>query len=763
MNTQLEPTLRVTDSLDNFDVCIVGGGLAGICAAIAAAREGAQTVLIQNRPVLGGNSSSEIRVPPFGAGHYNPLANETGIILELLNEERARSHDTVDYSNANAHWDLALLDAVKREPNLKLLLNANVFHVEMNGARVQSVTASQTGTERVWRVSADYFMDCSGDGALGVGAGVPFRIGQEARGEYDESLAPEIGWDWTLGSSLFFRARDIGRPAPFEPPAWAACSPDEESLCHRSHKPLTSGYWWIEVGYPYDTIADNEEIRDEALRHVLGVWDHIKNHCEDREQATNYALDWVGMVPGKRESRRFVGAHVRTQNEVQERFLFPDRIAYGGWIIDDHTKGGILAKGEAPNPHDHLSLDQFLVSPYSVSLRSLYANEVENLFFAGRLMSVSRLVFNSLRVQRTLAVIGQAAGTAVARAVEVGRAPGQFNTDDITQIQQSLLRQDCWIPQLPNADPRDLARQAKVSASSSLAYEVQAGEKGVDLKMSHAQLIPLTQTPERVRVFLRNESGEARTMKAAFHRAADAWDLPTLHGESICEIAFELSANHDGVLEIEVPRGANWGELPAYFWLRIEEAPSVIWLLQANALPGVAAAKFDADEWSFSPKIFSTWAPLAADVWPRSRPYEAANINNGFARPETMPNLWVSAADFDDSDAATPPSCRLEWDEAVELSRVQIAWGLDFSRDYIHMTPYFRAPECASDYQIEAELEDGTRALWCEVRGNYQRLRVHDCPAGLDGAQVKALIISVEATNGAPSVSICEVRAERAG
>ena len=756
MNTTHQPTLAVTDSLDNLDVCIVGGGLAGICAAIASAREGARAVLIQNRPVLGGNSSTEIRVPPFGAGHYNPLANETGIILELLNEERARSHDAVDYSNANAHWDLALLDAVKREPNLKLLLNANVFDVEMNGARVQSVTASQTGTERVWRVSAAYFMDCSGDGALGVAAGVPFRIGQEAREEYDESLAPEVGWDWTLGSSLFFRARDIGRPAPFEPPAWAACYPDEESLCHRSHKPLTSGYWWIEVGYPYDTIADNEEIRDEALRHVLGVWDHIKNHCEDREQATNYALDWVGMVPGKRESRRFVGAHVMTQNEVQERFLYPDRIGYGGWIIDDHTKGGILAKGEAPNPHDHLSLDQFLVSPYSVSLRSLYSNEVENLFFAGRLMSVSRLVFNSLRVQRTLAVIGQAAGTAAAHAVEVRRAPHQFSDDDIAQIQQSLLRQDCWIPQLANADPNDLAPRAKVSASSSRAYQVSTSGKGVDLKMAHAQLIPLTSAPENLRLFLRN-AGEARAMKAAFHRAKDAWDLPALRAQPNCEIAFDLPANHDGVLEIELPTDANWPALPAYFWVRLEAAPGVIWLEQDEPLPGVAAAKCDAGEWSFSPKIFSTWAPLAADVTPPSRPYEIENIVNGFARPETMPNLWVS-----DADAATPPACRLEWDETVELSRVQIAWGLDFSRDYIHMTPYFRAPECARDYQIEAELEDGTRALWCEVRGNYQRLRVHPCPDGLQGAQIKAIIITVEATNGAPNVSICEVRAERA-
>lgn len=753
--TQHEPTLRVTDSLDNLDVCIVGGGLAGICAAIASAREGARTVLIQNRPVLGGNSSTEIRVPPFGAGHYNPLANETGIILELLNEERARSHDTVDYSNVNAHWDLALLDAVKREPNLKLLLNANVFDVEMNGARVQSVTASQTGTERVWRVSASYFMDCSGDGALGVAAGVPFRIGQEARDEYDESLAPEIGWDWTLGSSLFFRARDIGRPAPFEPPAWAACYPDEESLCHRSHKPLTSGYWWIEVGYPYDTIADNEEIRDEALRHVLGVWDHIKNHCEDREQATNYALDWVGMVPGKRESRRFVGAHVMTQNEVQERFLYPDRIGYGGWIIDDHTKGGILAKGEAPNPHDHLSLDQFLVSPYSVSLRSLYANEVENLFFAGRLMSVSRLVFNSLRVQRTLAVIGQAAGTAAAHAKKSGRAPHQFSDDDIAQIQQSLLRQDCWIPQLPNADPNDLAPRAKVSASSSRAYQVAASGKGVDLKMAHAQLIPLTLAPEKLRLFLRND-GEARAMKASWHRAADAWDLPALRAQPNCEIAFDVPANHDGALEIELPADANWPDLSAYFWVRLEAAPNVIWLEQAEPLPGVAAAKCEAGEWSFSPKIFSTWAPLAADVWPPSRPYEIENISNGFARPETMPNLWVS------DDAATSPVCRLEWDETVELSRVQIAWGLDFSRDYIHMTPYFRAPECARDYQIEAELEDGTGRLWCEVRGNYQRLRVHPCPDGLQGAPVKALVITVSATNGAPNVSICEVRAERA-
>ena len=741
---------RITHRIDSLDVCVVGGGLAGLCAALAAAREGAKTALIHDRPVLGGNASTEIRVPSSGAGHHNPCANETGIILELLTEERARNHDPSGYSMVNAHWDLILYDAVRREENLTALLNTHVNEVNMEGDRIRSVVGTQMGSERVWEIEAELFIDCTGDGVVGVAAGVPFRIGQEARSEYGESMAPDEPWDWTMGSSMFFRARDAGRPVEFVPPPWAERYPDETSLQHRGHGFIEGGYWWIEIGHPFDTIRDNEDIRDELLRHVLGVWDHIKNHCAQKQRAANYALDWVGMVPGKRESRRFIGAHVMTQSEIHSRTQYPDRVAYGGWIIDDHTKGGITQRAKKPS-FDDVAEAVCLVAPYSVPLRSLYAREVRNLLFAGRLMSASRIVFNSLRVQRTLAVIGQAAGTAAARCTNVGREPGKLTDRDIHQIQQSLLRQDCYIPGVWNQDPDDVARRARVTASSSRPLLATPSDDGLLLERGLAQLVPLSAWPEKLRIYVSNAASEPRELRASLHRPRDIWDLKALEEDTCATLAFSVPGEFEGTTEACIQGGPCD---PGIYWLRIEPAPGLTWLFEAAPTPGLTAARHDGESWTFTPGMFSDWTPFAADALPASRPFEPENVVNGAARPEAWPNVWVS-------EDGLPQWCRIELSEATELERVQIAWGLDFNRTYFPLPGLFRAPECARDYRIEVELADGASALWAEVRANYQRLRIHDRPQGFEG-KARAILITVEATNGAPRVEICEVRAYRA-
>ncbi|MEW6358331.1 MAG: FAD-dependent oxidoreductase [Planctomycetota bacterium] len=744
--------LNVTDTFPESDVCVIGGGMAGLCAALAAAREGAKTVLVHNRPVLGGNMSTEIRIPAYGAGHHNPSANETGIVLELLTEERARSHDAADTGTVNAQWDLILYDACRRQDNLSVLLNTLAIRANMNGNRIRSITAIQMGNEKVWEIPAKFFIDSSGDGVIGVSAGVPYRIGQEARSDYGEDLAPEEAWDWTLGSSLMFRARDVGRPVEFIPPPWAEVYPDEKSLFHRSHRRIESGYWWIEVGYPYDTIAQDEEIRDELLRHVMGVWDHIKNRCEHKDKAGNYTLDWVGMIPAKRESRRFIGAHVMTQQEIQSRELYPDRIAYGGWIIDDHTKGGILNREEGPNPHDHLGLEPYLIAPYSVTLRSLYSANVKNLFFGGRLISVSRLVFNSLRVQRTLAVIGQGGGTAAAHCAHEGLLPGDLDEIDIHTIQQSLLRQDCYIPHLRNEDPGDAARYATVTASSSRPLVAAAGDNGIALDTDLAQMLPLSAWPERVRIFVRNSDAKEHRLKGCLHRATDIWDLKALYQDNCPTINFVVPARSNGPVESKVQGGPCE---PGLYWLRIgQAAANMAWLSQPATVPGMTSAKLSKGVWVFAPGCFSDWRPFAADVLPESRPFESENIVNGVARPETWPNCWLS-------EDGLPQWIRLDLAEPITLDRIQIAWGFNFNRTWTAAPPFHRAPECARDYRIEVVLADGSKALWADVRGNYHRLRIHENARGVRG-KVKMIRITVDATNGAPYVELYEVRAYRA-
>jgi hypothetical protein len=438
-----------------YDVVVVGGGLAGVCAALACARLGTRTALVQDRPVLGGNSSSEVRVYPgaVGAGRQNPWAEETGIINELTSEDAVRNHGFV-----NSIWDLVLYDAVVKEPHLELFLNTPILDARTDsGGRIAAAIGRQLGSERELALEARFFVDASGDGLLAAKAGAPFRIGREGRAEFSESLAPQNPDHATLPSTISFASRDVGHPVRFDPPEWAERYASPEDLKDRPHGRFDHGYWWIEIGgWRYHTISDNEEIRHQLLRHVLGIWDHIKNAAD--HGAANHVLEWIGAIPGKRESRRFEGPLMLTENDLRSREPFPDAVAYGGWFLDEHAVGGLLAKGQPIGNRDGDPdwLEKYGLRPYGIPLRALYSRAVSNLFFAGRNISASHMAFSSARVMKTCAVVGQAVGTAADLCVRAGVDPAALDAAQVARIQQSLLRQGCYIPGIRSEDPDDL-------------------------------------------------------------------------------------------------------------------------------------------------------------------------------------------------------------------------------------------------------------------------------------------------------------------
>ncbi|MCL5270709.1 MAG: FAD-dependent oxidoreductase, partial [bacterium] len=329
-------------------VLVAGGGMAGVCAALAAARCGARVTLVQNRPVLGGNASSEIRMHICGADGVGnrglPLATEVregGIIEEIR----------LDCAARNLQWspsmfDLILYDKCRTEPNLTLMLNTTIVGARMDGRRIGAVLATRESTEEEFEIGADIFVDATGDGRLGVEAGAAFMRWREGRDEYGETRAQSVRDGKQLGNSLLFMARDMGRPMTFTPPAWARKF-TEDDLKFRGHTRWEYGYWWIEYGGVIDTIKDNEAIRDELLAVLMGVWDHIKNSGAHPDSA-NWALDWFGFLPGKRESRRFYGRHVLCERDLDEAVDFPDVIGYGGWSLDTHPPEGIYAHDEHP-------------------------------------------------------------------------------------------------------------------------------------------------------------------------------------------------------------------------------------------------------------------------------------------------------------------------------------------------------------------------------------------------------------------------------
>lgn len=486
-----------------FDVVVVGGGLTGVCAAIASARGGARTALIQDRPVLGGNASSEIRMHVCGASANGTKRDgeETGILHEILLDNKSCN----DYYNYSV-WDRVLWQKVHTQENLTLFLNTSMQDAETEGNRIRAVRCYQLTTEICYQFQADIFIDCTGNGSLVYFAGGDYRVGCEAKTEFDEPDAPEQANQNRMGNTLLFKAVDREKPVVFKTPGWARHF-TEEDLKYRNHGNycpkktaaddmegqtastvgemanvqmseeaqnisagknigsfyafgLDYGYWWIELpGESEDYVSDYETVRDELVRCVYGVWDHLKN--EGDHGAKNYDLQWVGMLPGIREGRRVAGKYILTENDILANRQFPDAVAYGGWPIDNHAPRGLDDKDKEPS--FVRQFPGFYTIPYGC-----YCNQdFENLMQAGRIISATKLAMASTRVMGTCAVGGQAVGTAAAMCMKKGCLPYELR-EWMGELQQQLLKDDCYIPGIINQDPADFARTASVSASSCL-------------------------------------------------------------------------------------------------------------------------------------------------------------------------------------------------------------------------------------------------------------------------------------------------------
>lgn len=443
------------------DFCIIGGGLAGVCAAISAARNGASVVLVQDRSVLGGNASSEVKMHIVGADCHGkrPGARETGLIEEFKLEDAYRNPQ-----RCFSLWDALLYEKVKELPNITLLLDSHCDGCtteERDGKlHITAAHVNRNITEERFVINARYFADCSGDGRLGAEAGADFFMGREGRAEYNESLAQEEQDSQTLGNSILFTARDHGTPQHFVAPSWARRFEKHEFKFRPIHG-YEYGYWWAEWGGQLNTIKDIEEIRHELLRIVFGIWDYVKNSGEHPD-AVNYALDWFGALPGKRESRRFRGPYLLTENDIMSGRTFDDQVAYGGWWLDLHPPSGIDAIDEAPCVQHHIP------HLYGIPLRALYSRNVANLFFAGRNISATHVAFASTRVMGTTAVMGQAIGTAAARLLrEQGDSIAEAATPEVVRaIQQDLLRDDAFLLGITKDDSKDLTNGAACCASS---------------------------------------------------------------------------------------------------------------------------------------------------------------------------------------------------------------------------------------------------------------------------------------------------------
>lgn len=452
------------------DILVAGGGAAGVPCALAAARSGAKVILVQDRPVLGGNASSEIRMHIVGANGTGKFdrgrelvteARETGIIEEIRLENCVRNPQ-----RSASVFDLILYDLCRSEPNLTLMLNTTVCGATSGPDKaITSVSAERPSTEDSFRIMAKTYIDCTGDGRLGMEAGAPFMEGREDQEAFGESLGLEQADKKRLGSTILLTARKHGRPMPFQAPEWAReftkedlklrlyANPGEEEFSHEY------GYWWAEWGGELDTIRNNEEIREELLAIALGIWNHVKNAEGDPFDASHWALDWIGFVPGKRESRRFIGQHVLSETDLMTSRPFPDAIAYGGWSIDLHPPEGVDAPDLEPciqHPVPHL---------FDIPLRSCVSRDIPNLMFAGRNHSATHVAFASTRVMATCAAMGQGVGTAAALGIAENILPCDL-ADQSGKIQDALLKDDAFLIGQTETGKCPIAARAFISASS---------------------------------------------------------------------------------------------------------------------------------------------------------------------------------------------------------------------------------------------------------------------------------------------------------
>ena len=416
------------------ELVVVGGGMAGICCAVTAARQGVKVCLFNDRPVLGGNASSEIRMWIRGASDHFPLFRESGILEEIA-LKNAKLNPNMHYPM----WDAILYDLVISEKNITLFSNTFVCGAKYENSSIRSVTAIQTTTYTEFEVFADFFADCSGDSVLAEFCPAQIVSGREEQDLYGENLAPPTPDRFTMGNSCLLQARETHEPVSYTPPSFARKITEDE-FKHRLNLNdkmgfIKNNYWWIELGGMRDTLKDAEEIKNELLSVVYGVWDYIKN--SGKFNADYWDLDFVGYYPAKRESRRYVGPYVLTQRDIDNATSFSDEVAYGGWTMDNHAPEG-FCQGIKPNIFHPVH------TPYPIPLRCLYSINIQNLAFAGRNISASHLALSSTRVMATCALMGQAVGIAVATAKKYTCSLHGIE-EYAEEIQQILRNQDCYL------------------------------------------------------------------------------------------------------------------------------------------------------------------------------------------------------------------------------------------------------------------------------------------------------------------------------
>ncbi|GGI44835.1 hypothetical protein GCM10008018_09080 [Paenibacillus marchantiophytorum] len=724
------------------DVTVVGGGIAGLCAAIAAARQGLQVSLINDRPVLGGNASSEVRVHINGSAYLGNspsyYAREGGLVEEL---KLKIFHYNPLYNKKLmlSLSDTVLLDMIYDEPNIALFLNTCVHETGMENGRIKWVEGLQLASEKKFRFESRTYIDCSGDGVVGYQAGALFRRGREASHEFKEDLAPEVADHYTMGDTILFQARDVEYSVPYKRPGFAYDITKLEffdsiriGLNHRAFPRKINGLgglWWLEYGGHMDVIANNEDIALELRKLVYGIWDYIKNSGEF-DDVDNLILDYVCPIPGKRESRRFIGNHMLSQNDLTTKPHFEDAVSVGGWYMDLHAAKGIYDEGPA-------TAWNFVPGLYNIPFRSLFSQNIPNLMFAGRNISATHVAFGSTRVMATCGCMGQAVGTAASLCLKYEADPAAIVEAHMGELQALLLRDGQTIVGLQEKLDPYFADGLQIRASSQRSYANPHSTEAIPLEKGLCLVLPIeTSAAESVRIKIKNVSEYSEML----HVKLFGGDRKENYIPS-CELkdyGLAIEAGHDDWITLDL--GC---EKPAddKIYIVLEGTARLAVYVNEEKITGAVSFHYKPEVPSKLKKF--NQSICFKDLLPSQIMYNPENVVNGYSRPYGLPNGWISER------TEGGEWLELTFESPKNLEEIHLVFNSQLDLEH------FDDPieSLIQDYDMTLTFEDGTERE-IVISGNYLTLNKHK----VDAQGVTRIRFDFSATFGSPYHEVFAVK-----
>lgn len=692
------------------DLVVAGGGLAGTCAAITAARQGLKTILVQDRPVLGGNASSEVRLWILGAtshmGNNNRYSREGGIVDEILIENLYRNP-----AGNPLILDTILLEKVILEKNITLLLNTAVYHLEKSNAQtIRSLEAFCSQNSTSYILNAPLFVDSTGDGIVGFLAGASFRMGAEDKAEFGEQFAPNEGYGHLLGHSLYFYSKRAPQPIPYVAPAFAL--KDIKAIPRfKVINKNDSGcrLWWIEYGGRLDTIHETETIKWELWKIIYGVWDYIKN-SGTFEDVDNLTLEWVGTIPGKRESRRFEGPYMLRQQDLVQQNFFYDTVAYGGWAMDLHPADGVYSALPGCTQWHTKGI-------YSIPYRCFFSNDISNLLLAGRNISVSHVAFGSSRVMATCGFGGQAVGMAAALCTQYGIQPKDIcQTQYIQKLQQQLLSVGHFLPGIPVAGQYNAATQANISSNSVCTLQgLPEDGSFYQLNYSAAQMLPMTpHTQHQISIKVQVSQStllkaEARISQKDFNYTPEivlqSWEWKLNPGEQILLLDTELALVQEQFIFLVFLKNEYVSIAQS------DHRQSGIMTVYHHENKAVSNNGSQQPPENIGIDAFEFWVPmrrpagknLAFSITPALQCFAPTKVVNGYTRPWITNTAWVSSLQ------ESKPTLVLTWPAPIDCQQILVHLDNDFDNaleSVLMEHPERVTPFCIRDLVVRDERDN---------------------------------------------------------